>query len=210
MKPRASRSFQPYSVKSTSVEKKFLDTNVGTAIGTIAQTMEFANLNIVAQGDTESSRQGRKIMIKKIHGKGEVVLPSATAVANSSETYKLMVVVDTQTNKAQFASTDLLESDVLFSFRNLANQSRFKILWQDTVSLQSGGATATGAAYAFSEARQKWSFNLNVNIPINFDNTDTDGAIDTQTENSVYFVTQSATGAIVALTGQVRIRFSDL
>lgn len=207
---KSQRKFQPYSIKSSSVEKKFLDTNVGTSIGTIAQTMEFANLNVVPQGDTESSRQGRKILVKKIHGKGNVNLQAATAAASTSETVKLMILCDTQTNKAQFSATDLLESDAIFSFRNLANQSRFKVLWQTTIDLSAGGAAASGAAFVFSEKVKKWSCNINCNIPINFDNSDTDGLVDTQTENSLVFVTQSQTGNITTLGGQVRIRFSDL
>lgn len=199
-----------YSSAFRSAEVKFLDTNIGTAIGTVAQTLESANLVIIPQGDTESSRQGRKVMVKKIHCKGELVLTAATAAANTSETVKVYVLQDKQTNNAQFTAAQLLESDVMFSFRNLANQKRFKILWQDTICLQAGGAAASGAAFVFSEARQKFSCNLNVNIPITYDNSDTDGAIDTQTENTLYFVTQSATGAIVTLTGQARVRYTDL
>lgn len=208
-KRRSYKHTRAYNVKG-SIEEKFLDTNLGTAIGTVAQTLESANLVLIPQGDTESSRQGRKVMVKKIHCKGELVLTAATAAANTSETVKVYVLLDKQTNNAQFTAAQLLEGDSLFSFRNLANQKRFKILWQDTICLQAGGAAASGAAFVFSEARQKYSCNLNVNIPITYDNSDTDGAIDTQTENSVYFVTQSATGAIVTLTGQARVRYTDL
>ena len=46
-------------------ELKFLDTEISTTLDATGEAL--VNLNVVPQGDTQSSRQGRKIVIKSIH-----------------------------------------------------------------------------------------------------------------------------------------------
>lgn len=191
-------------------EYKFLDTGLGGAIGTVAATLEKVNLNVVAQGDTESNRNGRKITVTAVQTKGRLTLAAATAAANTSCAVRLMLVQDRQTNNAEFSSTALLESDNINSFNNLAFKKRFRVLWSHTIDLYSGGAAPSGAALTFSEAVQSWEcYKGNLNIPVEFDNSDTDGAIDTQTGNSLYFCAVASTADLVTVSGSARIRFVD-
>lgn len=190
-------------------EKKFLDTDIGTAFGTLTANMEKSNLNIIPQGDGESERVGRRVTITDIHIQGSLVLAPPTAASNGSDAVKLMLVVDKQTNKATFGTTVLLEADAIYSYRKLPNATRFQVLWSKTFELNSGGGAASGAAYVFSENRVTFNKTIRCNIPVEFNDDAATGAIETQTVNSLHMTTQCATGAIVALEGNARIRYYD-
>lgn len=197
-----------YRYSRPDFEKKFLDTDLGT-IDTVGQALEKVNLNVVPQGDAESERNGRKITVRNIYVKGTLKLNAATAATSTSTVIGLMIVVDTQTNGAAFAATDLLEADEWVSYRNLANQTRFKVLWKKDISLSSSGATATGAAYAFGENIRAFKKGIKCNIPIEYDNSATTGAVATQRVNSIHFVAHSTKNNLVTLDGTARIRFTD-
>lgn len=188
-------------------EKKFLDTAL--ADGTMASTMTFYNLAVVPQGDTESQRVGRRITIKAIHIRGSLTLLGATDVTNTSCQVRMRLIVDQQTNGAQFTSTDLLETDAINSFANLANRERFIVLKDQTYTLSAGGAAATGAAYAFSETIRNLECHKFTNFPIEYDNSATTGAISTVRSNSLWVVFQCSTAEIVALSATARIRYTD-
>ncbi len=190
-----------------SVEKKFLDTSISDASVTAALTA--TNLNIVVQGDGESERIGRKMTIKNIRINTYFTLLAATAAASTSETVRCMLVQDTQTNGAAFAAVDLLETDVYNSFRNLANQTRFKVLWSRQYAFKAGGAAASGAAFVFSEDVKNIKMSKKCNIVIEFDNSATTGAVTTQRSNSLHWVTLSSTGALTVSVGLCRIRYMD-
>lgn len=198
-----------YGITASRGERKFLDTDVGGDIGGIAPTMEFSNLTVVPQGDTESQRIGRKISIKSVDFKGTLTLAAATVATSTSDNVRMMLVLDTQTNGAQFAATDLLESDSYFSFNNLANSGRFRVLKKMEYSLSADGAAASGAAFTFGEVTRRVGFHYKCDIPIEYDNSATTGAITTVRSNNVFIVTQASTGNIVTLAGQARIRYAD-
>lgn len=188
-------------------EFKFLDTAFSD--GTLASTAVFQNLNVVPQGDTESQRVGRKITITRLNIRGSVTLLAATDVTNTSALFRMRIVLDKQTNGAQFAATDLLESDTINSFSNLSNKSRFRVLRDGVIALSRGGATATGAAYAFGEKIVPIDETLDMKVPIEFDNSATTGALTTQRSNSLCAVFQSSTGEILSVAITFRIRYLD-
>lgn len=192
-----------------AVERKFLDTDVGAGIGGVAPTMEFSNLCVVPQGDEESQRIGRKIRVKSVDFKGTLTLAPATVATSTSDNIRVMLVLDTQTNGAQFAATDLLETDSYFSFNNLANSGRFRVLKKLQYSLSAQGAAATGAAFTFGEVTRNISFHHNCDVPIEYDNSANTGAITTVRSNNLFIVTQASTGNIVTIAGDARIRYSD-
>lgn len=189
-------------------EKKFFDTDITDAA--VAAGMTFHNLTIVPQDNTENGRVGRKITIRNIHVKGSLVMAPATVATNTANIIKYMIVQDTQTNGAQFGATDLLEGDVIDEYRNLANQTRFKVLASKYCYLNAGGAAASGAAFVFSQDAKWFKFNKRVQIPIEYDNSSTDGAITSVRTNNIYLVSQSINGTGVAAAGNVRIRYTDV
>ncbi len=187
-------------------ELKFFDTNINDTV--ISANMTINNLTIVAEGNGESERIGRKFNIYRINILYAMQLPAATAQGATSETVRCMLIQDKQTNGVQFSATDLIDTDNMNSFNNLANSKRFKILYKQEYDFKSGGAIPTGAAFAFSEDRKYLRMSKNVNISIEYDNTLTTGVIATVRSNNIYWVTQSISG-LAGGTGLARIRYTD-
>lgn len=190
-----------------STEKKFHDVAVSDPV--VAATLTITNLGVIPQGTLENQRIGRKVTVKSVHGKFTNDLNEATATVNSCDQVQLMLIQDTQTNGAQFVATDLLETDDITSFRNLANNKRFKILWSKIAQFSTGGLVASGASIVGSAKACRWiKFNKKMNIPIEYDNAFTDGRIATIRSNNLYFVVVSSSGS-TSLLGTVRLRFTD-
>ncbi len=187
-------------------EMKFKDTDVSDAV--VTATMVINQILVIAQGNTESERIGRKLTIKKIHVKGQVKLASQTAANATANTVIMMLVQDTQTNGAAFTATDLVETDDYKSFRNLAQSSRFKILYKKTITLNAQGGVATGAAYAFGEPVRAINCNVNCSVPIEYDNSLDTGVIATVRSNNIYWVTQASAGT-ASIDANCRVRYSD-
>lgn len=191
-----------------STERKFFDTT--SAAAPANSTMTLYNPMIIPQDDTESGRDGRKITIKSISVRGHWLHPSQTAVANTSNICKIMIVQDTQTNGAAFTATDLLVADNIYSFHNLANSSRFKVLRSKTYSISVPSIVPTGAAYATGEVIRSINMNVRCNIPIEFDSSATTGAITTVRSNSIWIVTQCLSHQETNFSIRSRVRFVDM
>lgn len=189
-----------------AAEKKFFDTNINDT--DVAATMTINNLTIVPEGNGESDRIGRKICVKKIHIKGVLKLDPATAAASTADYVICQIVQDTQTNGAAFVATDLIETDEFKQFRNLANSTRFKVLWKKVYTLRASGAAPSGAALVFGEDVRSLNANVNCSVDIEYDNSATTGAIGTVRTNNLYWVTQSSDGTC-GITANARIRYTD-
>lgn len=188
-------------------EKKFLDTPLG--LGAITTALKKTNLVVVPQGDTESSRIGRKCRVKKLFIKGSMKLASATLANATSERVKVFVVLDTQTNGAAFNATDLLETDNIDAFNNLANSSRFRVLKsRDYVFNPGGGVGGGGISWAEVVKPLKMSFNMD--HIIEYDNSATTGAVTTQRSNSLWICAIAQDGNTVSIAGNARIRYLDM
>ncbi len=187
-------------------EHKFFNTTVSSTPITAAMIIQ--NLTVIPEGNGESDRIGRKVTIRSVHIKGQMTLIAATALTGTSEKVFAYLVQDKQTNGAVFAATDLLDTDSVISFRNLANTSRFKILLKKTYVFKAGGAAPTGAAFGFSQHTVDININKTCNIVMEYDNSATTGAIGTVRSNNLYWVTQAA-GATVNSVIIARVRYSD-
>ncbi len=195
-------------VYQSSGEKKFFDTDVADA--TITAAMTINNLTIIPEGNGESDRVGRKITVTDIYWKYIIRLVGATAVINTSDIVKLMLVQDTQTNGAQFVAANLLDTDTWESFRNLSNGKRFNVLFSENVPVaaHSGSGRGTTDTLAFGEDRKYSVGSRKCNIPIEYDNSATSGVITSVRSNNLYWVTQSLDGITVGV-GTVRLRYTD-
>ncbi len=188
-------------------EVKFLDTAISD--GTLASTMVHFNICVVPQGTDEQQRVGRKILVRKIHFKGVLTLVNSTAITNTSNVCKVMVVQDKQTNGAQLATAQLLETDVIASFNNLTNRSRFRVLRTEYYTFSQPGGVATAAAFALGEVSHWVDINLDCKIPIEYDDSATTGAITTVRSSSLWVIFQTSTSETVSVGGQARIRYLD-
>ncbi len=187
-------------------ELKFKDTVVSDTPITAATVIQ--NLTVIAEGNGESQRVGRKVTIKNIHIKGVMTLIPASDAANTSEKVFGYLVQDMQTNGAAFVALDLFDTDIIASFRNLANSGRFKILAKKTFMFKAGGAAPSGAAFIFSSDQKNVNINKKCNIVMEYDNSATTGVITSVRSNNLYWVTQSTNGVVNSVL-TARIRYSD-
>ncbi len=193
-----------------AVERKFFDTNVGTSIGTVANSLEIRELAIVPQGDTESERIGRKIQIKSLDVKGHLLLNASTTSAATSTMVRMLVVQDKQTNGAVFTATDLLEADNWISFNNLANSSRFRVLHSQEFQLVAkAGASVASPAVNFGEDVVPVHAHLDLDMPIEYDNSATSGVITSVRSNNLYICFIAVADLVSTFAGMARIRFTD-
>lgn len=189
-------------------EKKFLDTTSNFVAG--ANILEKYNVNIIPQGDTESERIGRKITIRNIYLRGSAQLTTQTAANVSSVGFRVYILVDTQTNGAAFNTTDFLAASSILSFRNLDNQTRFKVLHDKVYTLTSGGAGQTGAStFNTLEGRRYFKFGKKCNIPIEFDSSAGTGVTATQTVNSIWVCIINTDTNTLNITTETRVRYTD-
>ncbi len=195
-----------YYGRFTNGELKFLDTVVSDTPITAAMVIQ--NLTVIAEGNGESQRVGRKVTIKSVHIKGVITLIPATDAANTSDKVFGMLVQDMQTNGAAFTALDLIDTNVIASFRNLANSGRFKVLYKKTFMFNAGGAAPSGAAFVFSSAQRDVNINKKCNIVMEYDNSATTGVITSVRSNNLYWVTQSTNGVTNSVL-TARIRYSD-
>ncbi len=182
-------------------ELKFFDTLLGATAFATAGVVFSPSLNLIPQGITESTRVGRKCTIKKINMMGFLLLNSGTAV--TSETYRVMLVVDKQANGAAATVLDVLQTADEKSFNNLANTSRFQVLknWYGSMNKTADIGTNINSRI------QTFKFNKKCEIPIEFDATS--GAITTIKSNNIFLIGLSSVGTTLSLSHNTRVRFSD-
>lgn len=188
-------------------ELKFIDFNTEDAMiaagGTIMVNADAeASFVRIAQGDGESNRDGRKCCIKKICWRYRVQLADAGTAGTATETVRVIMYLDKQTNGAAATVTDILEADDFQSFNNLANKSRFRILYDQTLTINLTGAEAATAL----TKRVNKQFYKNCSIPIEFNNAATTGALATVRSNNIGILLISESGR-ASLTGVLRLRF---
>lgn len=167
-------------------------------------------LNTVAQGASVNQRVGKKIVLKGLQCRGNM-LNNNTATGND---IAFMIVYDKRPTGALPTITDILATATSFSMNNDANAGRFRILKRhDDVLI--GNLSLTGAvANAVTEATQKsadWYLDLK-GIPTTYKAAAT-GAIADIEEGALYLVTigNVATGtAAASLSAGFRLRFLDI
>ncbi len=231
---RFNRKRRRYNPK---IEKKFFDHTLNDA--SIAATGEyvalvnsggsaFANSLVgIDQGTGEQQRIGRKCTITDIYMRlnfeflPTVTEPAATIALGlvqasiAHETITVCVFIDKQANGAGAGVTQLVEADTYNSFRNLANNKRFKILHRRTYAWNTRAIAAANGITAneFGSARIVSDYQINIRkkmfLPIEFDSTA--GALTEIRSNNILMLIWAKHGARMKLdpTSRCRIRFID-
>lgn len=188
-------------------EQKFFDTTFAEATVASAGAITNPSLNLIPQGVTESTRVGRKCVIKKIHFKGELKMPSSATSTLTADRLRVIVFIDKQANGAAATVASILETASIDSFRNLAESGRFLILHDKTSDLNSGsGAGNTAAGVLWGETKRTWRLNKTCNLPIEFSSTT--GVITEIRSNNIGVLAISEAG-LATLQYTCRVRFSD-
>ncbi len=185
-----------------TAEKKFFDTTISLGVAATAGILE-DSLNHVAQGTAENQRIGRSITIHDLHIRAHVIFPENATT--STDLYRFIVYIDTQTNGATAATTDILETADEHSYRNLANNKRFIIirdLYQTINSLNADAASNYGAI------QHTITFNWYSPEGLKIEFNSTAGNIAEIRSNNIGILWINQNGAS-GVDGKCRIRYSD-
>jgi len=183
-----------------NAELKYKDTSRNAAVPSTG--VVDPNLNIIAQGAAETERIGRKIVIKSISAKGWISLAGGTAEGN---TIRGILVQDHQCNGAVFATTDVLNSADVTSHYRLDQGNRFTILFDRTMTLNTGGYDGSGP----TDSYLNFSKYIRCNIPVEYDATAATGVVTTQRSNSIAWLWVGRVSNASTVNMTTRVRYAD-
>ncbi len=176
--------------------------------GTIAED----SILTIPEGNGQSERNGRKITVKSLHMRYDLLLPSTATVGSTSDAVRVIVYLDKQTNGAAAVVADLLNVADWQSFRNLGNTGRFQILMdkQAVMNATAGSGRGTTDTLSYSENEKAFFWNKSgLNIPIIYDDSATTGAIGSMCCNNIGILTISKAG-LAAFGSRIRVRYTDI
>lgn len=196
---KRSRAVTRMPYRYTSPEMKFLDTAyAGVAAST---TPSIVLINGMTLGNTAITRVGSNISVMSIEARLRWTTTTGTPCH-----VRWALFLDTQTNGALPAITDVLTGPDPTAQRNLYNRKRFKCLISKDFNM--GGATTGDAPMLHPE-----HVYLKIKRPIKVEYTSTNnGDVTDITSNSLISIMDSTIASASnppACSGSIRIRFRD-
>jgi len=204
-------------------ELKFLDQEVAATsiVATVASSevdpATTNTLNAVAQGDGPSDRDGNRYIMKSVHVRGYinwgVLVAGSTPAADTF--IRLLVLMDTQTNGAQFNAEDVLVDPSSANLdtvtpRNLQYAARFKVL-ADKIIRQHVASTGSNSGDTVDTAGVQVPFEIfrKLNVPVQC--TGTSANVTAITNNSLHVMAISSDNGTRTPTIRYfsRVRFID-
>lgn len=149
----------------------------------------------VGQGDGETNRDGRSIVMMSIGLKGMVRIPRAIDQTVLKDTCIVFIalVLDTQTNATQINSEDVYLNKsadanlATMPFRNLENSRRFTVLKTRTLSIGHPQVSWDGTNIEQAGMTRRWDMFVNLNkMKVNFKGTTQ--TIANITDNSLHVI----------------------
>ncbi len=190
-------------------ELKFHDVDLDDAIVAVGGTIT-PSINLIAQGVIESTRVGRKCVLRKVQWRYDIDLPLEQDQADlgQGDIVRVIMYIDKQANGATAAITDILESADYQSFRNLTNSGRFRILLDKTHSINRRVAMTDGANTSATPEVVTGTHTLfkTINIPLEF--SAGTGAITEIRSNNLGVLLISREGQ-AGFESKIRLRFFD-
>jgi len=206
------------------IEKKFLDTcstpvavSLATALtgGVVGPTAGCVScISCPAQGDTEQSRDGKRLVIDSCIIKGNVEYTETTTRApRDAVKCFVAIVLDTQANGAVATSQSVFKSLGAVTnlnvcpTKNLLFGNRFRILKSQVYDLTATGVATAGATLANNAIRRDfdWYIPFKGGLPVNL-NAGTTADIANVIDNAIYVIAFSTTDE-VNIAYNARIRF---
>jgi len=134
-----------------NVEKKFIDTDISGTPGTTAQVIGLCSL---AQGTTDSTRNGDSILAKYL-----TINEKITINANATtDVFRVVYVLDKENRGAAPGYTDIFDGSGTMSRLNKNNMDRFVILSDKAYALdQNGRASISHKIYKKLDFHIKYS-----------------------------------------------------
>jgi len=184
-----------------SEEKKFFDTSLIFNFDLTGEIPLGGQLCLIPQGDTESTRDGRKAIIKSIQIRGIVGFAPGVTV-NSAATAFMYLVLDTQCNGAAAGITDVFtSSNMATNLLQLNNSGRFRILKRWVWPLNS----MAGVSTLYGPIEKSLEFYKKCNIPIDWNSTT--GALTEIRSNNIFIMAGSTQDDLPTFGGVCRLRF---
>ncbi len=191
-------------------EIKFHDLDVDDAVVATGGTIAEDSLLTIPEGIGEEQRIGRKITVVSVHMNWNILLPDTATANECTDTVRVIVYVDKQTNGAAPVVLDLLELADWQSFRNISNAQRFTFLLDQMVNVNCTAGSGRGAtdtlSYGNNNRTLRW--NKKLELPIIYDDSAATGAITTICCNNIGILTISRAG-FAAFGSRIRVRYSD-
>ncbi len=194
-------------------ELKFFDTNVNDA-GSNTNSWHIAEIgptiNLVGRGTGPNQRIGRNLVIRSLQFRYEVL--KLSSIENAI--YRFIVVLDKQANGTAPTGADIFVNGSTSSqttwqqYRNLANISRFEILWDKTFALNS--YSHDNALAVVAPHHETGTYFKKVNIPVEMSGTAEVATLADINDNAIHIfgcLKFPTTGA-VHMHGTFRIRFT--
>lgn len=206
------------------IENKFYDTFLQAA--TIAAAVDATGgeydpsitemISTPPQGDGESERDGKRILINSVQVKGTITKPALEDSANppGADAAYICLVLDTQSNGAQARSEDVFINPVNDAagntepLRNLLFANRFRILKAEKISLDYPSVGVEGDNLHSAPALMRnfeWYIPFAEGLPVNFNGGGTN-VIANVIDNSLHVMAFTRQGAAL-LSYNARIRF---
>lgn len=206
---RTGGSYGRYGNRARSMgflpEKKYFDTALSFTFDSTGEVPATGQLTLIPQGDTESTRDGRKATIESIQIRAQLIFtPGAAASAAAADETHLYVVLDTQANGAAAAATDVFTgTNFATAMLNLNNSGRFRILkhFVHSWNVQAGVTTA------YANLSKQIEFYKKCNIDVDWSSTT--GAITEIRSNNIFLMAGSGLGTddTISCNGTARLRF---
>ncbi len=187
-------------------ELKFHDLDIDDAVIAANGTIAEDSVLTIAQGDGEQERDGRKMVVKKIGWKYEIVLNSGPTTTQF-ESVRVLLYHDSQTNGAAATVANLLASDDYQSFNNLESGKRFKTLMDRTYDLNPSGGAGDGTTNDTVTTIISDSFYKDLNMQVTYNSSATTGAIATMMDNNIGVMLLSKNGNTAVFNSKMRVRF---
>ncbi len=196
----------PFKLQASVGELKFHDLDIDDAVVAVNGTIAQDSCNLIAAGTGESERIGRKVTVKKINWRDEIVLPNAQNMTSVLDTVRVILYLDKQANGATSAALDILETDDFQSFNNLSNKNRFLILMDRTHNLNAQAGGGNGTANDIAGIQLSFDFHKAVDISLEF--SAGTGAITELRSNNIGVLLEGKQG-FVGFFSKMRLRFTD-
>lgn len=203
-----------------AIEYKFKDTefDINAGITNSIAGSEMGLINSVDQGDTESTRDGRKIGMTSIHVRGQIfqaAIEDNGTVFATNGIVRLALVMDTQANGAAMNAEDCFKEPTagfaLCSLRNLQYTSRFRVLKDITVRLPMMTMAQYGAnLISTSGVVQYFEMNYKFPKPQRVTFKGTGSGIADIVDNSIYLLAWTdSVKSNCSMNAVSRVRFLD-
>lgn len=185
----------------------------------------FGSFCQIAQGDSESTRDGNRIIIDKLTIRGQCVLDKNSSAAwsgagdviNGNPTFRVIIYIDTQTNGAIAGHTTLFDTGnanqfAFGIFNNINVAGRFKILMDKWIELPMSDTVYDSTANTFNTATSARCFKKTfkkMNLPVYYTGASANIA-DLSTNNiGMIVMTNYTKKDSIRFAYRARLRFYD-